>query len=155
MPGDVLKKLTVPGFWILGVLALILIPRAADSRQVAPSSPSAVTGSTKPITTRPASQSSAPPTFARDIAPIIYQHCAACHYSSTPNALCGANPLPLLSYDEVKRNAAAIVTVTRSRCMPPCLPETGYGDFADASRLSDAQIRLIAEWVRDGAPEGP
>jgi len=38
--------------------------------------------------------------------------------------------------------------------MPPWLPEPGYGDFADQNRLSDAQIRLLLEWVRDGAPEG-
>ncbi|MGD0955413.1 MAG: tetratricopeptide repeat protein [Candidatus Acidiferrales bacterium] len=38
--------------------------------------------------------------------------------------------------------------------MPPWLPEPGYGDFADDHRLSDAQIRLVSEWVREGAPAG-
>lgn len=42
-----------------------------------------------------------------------------------------------------------------SRAMPPWLPEPGYGDFAQDPRLSTAEIRLISEWVREGAPEGP
>jgi hypothetical protein len=104
--------------------------------------------------TPPALQNSLHPTFARDIAPIVYQNCAACHHSSEPGALCGTNAFPLLSYEDVKQHAAAIVAVTRSRFMPPWLPETGYGDFADDHRLTDAQIELIAEWVREGAPVG-
>lgn len=39
--------------------------------------------------------------------------------------------------------------------MPPWLPEHGYGDFAGELRLTDAQIRLIADWASAGAPEGP
>ncbi len=39
--------------------------------------------------------------------------------------------------------------------MPPWLPETGYGDFADARRLTDDQIRTIARWVEQGSPLGP
>src|SRR5271154_1320805 len=101
-----------------------------------------------------ASQDSLHPTFARDIAPIVYQKCAVCHHSNEPGALCGTNAFPLLSYENVKHHAAAIVAVTRSRFMPPWLPEPGYGDFADDHRLTDVQIRLISEWVREGAPAG-
>jgi Tfp pilus assembly protein PilF/mono/diheme cytochrome c family protein len=93
-------------------------------------------------------------TFARDVAPVIYQHCAVCHHSNEPGALCGTNAFALLSYEDVKKHAAEIVAVTRGRVMPPFLPEAGYGDFADANRLTDTQIRTIAEWVRDGAPRG-
>jgi len=39
--------------------------------------------------------------------------------------------------------------------MPPWLPEQGFGDFANDPRLTDDQIRLIADWVKAGAPEGP
>jgi tetratricopeptide (TPR) repeat protein len=39
--------------------------------------------------------------------------------------------------------------------MPPWLPEAGYGDFVGQKRLSESQIRMISEWVRAGAPEGP
>src|SRR5262249_29222871 len=53
-----------------------------------------------------------------------------------------------------KKRAAQIGTVTRSRYMPPWLPEHGKGDFAEERRLSDEQIRTIADWVSAGAPEG-
>ena len=38
--------------------------------------------------------------------------------------------------------------------MPPWLPEPGYGDFADVRRLSDHDVDLIRQWVKDGMPEG-
>src|SRR6185437_2945879 len=85
---------------------------------------------------------STPPhlTFAHDIAPIVYQSCAPCHRPGE------AGPFSLLSYEDVKRHARQIVAVTRSRYMPPWLPEPGYGDFIRERRLSDVQIRMIAEW---------
>jgi tetratricopeptide (TPR) repeat protein/mono/diheme cytochrome c family protein len=89
------------------------------------------------------------PNFARDIAPIVYQFCAPCHHPG------GTGPFSLLHYDDVKKRAAQIATVTRSRYMPPWLPEPGHGDFAGELRLSAEQIRQIADWVAAGAPEGP
>jgi Flp pilus assembly protein TadD len=38
--------------------------------------------------------------------------------------------------------------------MPPWPPERGFGDFAGDRSLSDAQIRLFAEWVAQGKPRG-
>lgn len=89
------------------------------------------------------------PTFAHEIAPIIYQNCASCHRPG------GAGPFALLSYRDVKKHARQIADVTRRRYMPPWPPESGYGDFQDERRLTDEQIRLIGEWLRAGAPEGP
>jgi hypothetical protein len=87
-------------------------------------------------------------TFSHDIAPIIFDHCAACHRPGE------SGPFSLLTYDDVKRHAKQIVTVTQSRYMPPWLPQAGYGDFTDANRLTAAQIKLIADWTAAGAPEG-
>ncbi|MBV9264665.1 MAG: tetratricopeptide repeat protein [Acidobacteriaceae bacterium] len=89
------------------------------------------------------------PNFARDIAPIIYSKCSACHYSGGPG------PFPLTSYEEIRKHAQQIADVTRRRFMPPWLPEHGYGEFADELRLTEAQIQCIASWVLAGAPEGP
>src|SRR5579872_1071025 len=89
------------------------------------------------------------PNFAHDIAPILYQSCAPCHHPG------GTGPFALISYPDVKKHAAQIATVTRSHYMPPWLPEPGYGDFADARRLTDGQIHTIAAWVAAGEPEGP
>jgi mono/diheme cytochrome c family protein len=88
-------------------------------------------------------------TFGHDIAPIVYEHCASCHRPGE------AGPFSLLTYDDIKRRATQIVTVTKSGYMPPWLPQEGYGDFADANRLTPEQIRTIADWVSQGSPEGP
>ena len=91
------------------------------------------------------------PTFAHDIAPIIYQNCSACHRPGE------AAPFSLLTYQDVKKHARQIAAVTQSRYMPPWPPEERrgrYGQFQDERRLNDEQIRLIADWVRAGAPEG-
>jgi Flp pilus assembly protein TadD/mono/diheme cytochrome c family protein len=87
-------------------------------------------------------------TFAHDIAPIIFQNCAPCHRPGE------AGPFPLLSYQDVKKHAPEIADVTGRRVMPPWAPQAGYGDFSDERRLTEAQIRAIADWVSQGSSEG-
>lgn len=88
-------------------------------------------------------------TFNRDIAPIIYRNCSPCHRPG------GSAPFSLLSYADANRHASQIAAVTKRRYMPPWLPEPGHGEFADEKRLSDAQIQMIQDWVKQGAPAGP
>jgi tetratricopeptide (TPR) repeat protein len=38
--------------------------------------------------------------------------------------------------------------------MPPWLPAPGYGDFEGQRRLTDAELKLLADWVSQGEPEG-
>src|SRR5262249_44955478 len=90
----------------------------------------------------------AAPTFNKDIAPILYQHCASCH---RPGEVA---PFPLLTYQDALKRASLIAAVTERRYMPPWKAEPGYGHFADERRLTDAQIALIKEWAASGAPEG-
>lgn len=87
-------------------------------------------------------------TFTRDIAPILFQHCVVCHRPAGPA------PLPLLTYRDAKDRAALIAAVTRTRRMPPWLPEPGRGRFAGERRLSDREVALIERWVAEGTPEG-
>ncbi len=87
-------------------------------------------------------------TFNKDIAPIIFSNCAACHHPG------GSGPFSLLSYPEVKMHARQIAQATSSRYMPPWLPESGYGKFVGERRLSDGQIESIQSWVANGMPEG-
>ncbi len=89
-----------------------------------------------------------PVSFNKHIAPLIFQFCSPCHRPGD------AAPFPLLNYQDVRKHAAQIVLVTQSRYMPPWLPEPGYGDFDGERRLTGTQLRLIAEWVREGASEG-
>lgn len=94
-------------------------------------------------------QPPAVPTFAHDIAPIVYKNCAPCHRPGEPG------PFSLLSYSDVKKHARQIVAVTQSHYMPPWPPEAGHGEFLDERRLTETQIHTITEWVKADAPEGP
>src|SRR2546422_6601600 len=70
-----------------------------------------------------------PVTFTKDIAPILFNHCAVCHRPGQPG------PFSLLDYNDARKRAKQIAEVTTSRYMPPWLPEPGYGEFADSRRL--------------------
>jgi Flp pilus assembly protein TadD/mono/diheme cytochrome c family protein len=87
-------------------------------------------------------------TFNRDIAPLVFEHCAVCHHAG------GSAPFALTTYAEVKQRARQIAEVTATRYMPPWLPEPNHLAFANERRLSDAQIKLIQQWAATNAPEG-
>src|SRR3954463_8984720 len=88
------------------------------------------------------------PTFNKDIAPILYQNCALCH---RPGEVA---PFSLLTYADAAKRASLIAGVTASRYMPPWKAEPGVGHFDDERRLTEAQIALIRDWAKNGAPEG-
>jgi tetratricopeptide (TPR) repeat protein len=90
----------------------------------------------------------AAPTYARDVAPIIHAHCSPCHHDGGPG------PFALIDHDDVDDHAAQIVEVTRSGYMPPWLPREGYGRFADERRLSATQRAVLADWVAGGRQPG-
>ncbi len=96
-----------------------------------------------------ANTATAAPTFGHDIAPIVYKNCAPCHHTG------GAAPFPLVRYEDVLKRVNTVVATTRTRYMPPWLPQDGYGHFANPQRLTTAEIATIAEWARLGAPKGP
>jgi tetratricopeptide (TPR) repeat protein len=119
-----------------------------------------------------ASRASGTVTFNKDIAPILFEHCASCHRLGDPATasdaastgskgerandqwcIAGA-PFSLIEYRDVLPHAKQIASATRQRTMPPWLPEPGYGAFANERRLRPEQIDLIGRWVEDGAPEG-
>jgi Flp pilus assembly protein TadD len=91
---------------------------------------------------------SAAPTFNQDIAPILFEHCSPCH---RPGEIA---PFPLLTYQDARRHASQIVSVTKSRYMPPWPPEAQADEFIGTRRLNPKQLALIADWVRTGAAEG-
>ncbi|HZN37891.1 MAG TPA: tetratricopeptide repeat protein [Planctomycetota bacterium] len=94
----------------------------------------------------PAQTAAAAPTFARDIAPIVYGSCTPCHRPGT------SAPFVLLGYDDVWKKRKQIVEVTQQKRMPPWLPV--QGDFEDDRRLAPEQIELLRLWDEAGAPRG-
>jgi Flp pilus assembly protein TadD len=94
------------------------------------------------------SGAAAHPTFARDVAPILFEHCAPCHHPG------GAGPFSLLGYADARKRARQIGKVTTRRYMPPWLPEPGHGRFLGENRLTDGQIATLAAWAQSGAAEG-
>ena len=87
-------------------------------------------------------------TFSRDVAPILYRHCAVCHHPGE------VAPFPLLTYNDAAKRAQLIATVTASRYMPPWPPEPGYGHFQGERRMRAVDIATLRQWAAEGAPEG-
>ncbi|MBY0232752.1 MAG: heme-binding domain-containing protein [Gemmataceae bacterium] len=90
----------------------------------------------------------AAPTFNKDVAPILFNDCAACH---RPGA---GGPFPLLSYKDAKKRGKQLAAVTKSGQMPPW--KAGKGDVAllHDRRLSEEKIAVFARWAEAGMPEG-
>ena len=89
------------------------------------------------------------PTFARDIAPLLYSHCATCH---RPGEVGGFS---LLAFADARPRAAALARAVRTRAMPPWKPDAIDGAaLVGSRRLSDRDIDLFDRWVSAGAPEG-
>ena len=87
-------------------------------------------------------------TFTKDIAPIVFKSCVSCHRKGGPA------PFALTTYDEVRRRATQIATVTRSRFMPPWKVEPGVGHFVGQDPLTRDEIARLEKWAVAGAPQG-
>ena len=92
----------------------------------------------------------APPTFARDVAPILQRSCQRCH---RPGSI---GPMPLLTYQDARPWARAIKAQVSRREMPPWHIDrtVGIQKFADDPSLSQKEIDTIVAWVDGGAPGG-
>jgi Flp pilus assembly protein TadD len=93
-------------------------------------------------------QTTGAPTFSKDVAPIVFDHCAACH---RPGDI---GPFSLLTYRDARLHATQIADVTARRVMPPWKPKHGEIAFIGDRSLTDEQIQTIQRWVAGGAPEG-
>lgn len=93
-------------------------------------------------------QAAGPVTFNKDIAPIVFEHCAQCH---RPGEIA---PFSLLTYREARQRLTLIADATKRRAMPPWKPDPAPGRFLGDRSLSDEQIQLIQEWARQGGLEG-
>ncbi len=101
---------------------------------------------------RASAQAASPqePTFASDVAPILYRSCVKCHRTGQ------IAPMSLITYQEVRPWARSIRNKVETRAMPPWHLDRRIGiqDFKNDPSLSDAEIATILRWVDSGAPQG-
>src|SRR5438067_9049103 len=89
-----------------------------------------------------------PPTFYKDVLPILQKNCQTCH---RPGEIA---PMSFLSYKDTRPWAKAIKSAVVSRQMPPWFADPNYGHFANDRTLSDATIKTLVAWADGGAVEG-
>ena len=90
------------------------------------------------------------PTWADDVACIVYSHCTSCHH---PGAI-GGEHLDLMTYAAAALDAESIAESVQDRSMPPWPPDQAYRALAHARTISQEEIDIIAAWAAAGAPEG-
>lgn len=89
-----------------------------------------------------------PPTYHRDIAPLVQEKCGGCHIEG------GIAPQPLQTYDQVFMMRKAIQAAVKQRIMPPWMPAQNCSEYDHDRSLSDEQIKLISDWTDQGGTEG-
>jgi peroxiredoxin len=87
-------------------------------------------------------------TYCKHIAPILLNRCVECHH---PGEI---GPFSLTNYEEVIGWTETIREVIEQQRMPPWHADPKYGQFANDSRLPEAERRLILEWIENGTPQG-
>jgi hypothetical protein len=89
------------------------------------------------------------PNYYKDIAPILQEHCQDCH---RPGQVA---PFALLSYEQARKRADDLVTVTSAHTMPPWPASTNVGGpFRDQRVLSGAEVEALRAWAEADTPEG-
>jgi copper type II ascorbate-dependent monooxygenase-like protein len=91
-------------------------------------------------------KASAPPSFARDVAPVLADRCTGCHQ------LGGIAPFSLESSREASRYAGAIGAAVASKRMPPWPPGPASPAFLGSEQrvLSARERDTLVRWARAG-----
>src|SRR5690348_15669059 len=89
-----------------------------------------------------------PPTFAKDVAPIVQQNCQICHRPGE------AAPFSLLTYEQARPWAKAIKSAVVTKKMPPWFADPQFGKFSNDASLSRSDINTLVAWADAGAPLG-
>jgi hypothetical protein len=92
---------------------------------------------------------SGPVSYHKDIRPIIEARCLGCHVDGA------SGPFPLDTWAAVEAVAPLVVNAVMTRHMPPWLADdTNCTPIRDDQRLSDAQLKLFADWQAGMFPVG-
>jgi hypothetical protein len=88
------------------------------------------------------------PTFAKDVAPILYKSCVECHRPSM------FAPMSLVTYQDARPYAQVMKRRVAARTMPQGGADRAIGHFRNDPRLTDQEVDTIARWADAGAPKG-
>jgi hypothetical protein len=90
-----------------------------------------------------------PPTYTKDVAPILQSKCLNCHRRHQ------VGPFALETYEQARKRAHDIASVTEDRSMPPWKPTPGVGPkLKHDQSLTHAEVAILAAWAEGGAPRG-
>jgi len=103
---------------------------------------------TNPFPMREVPEPEAPVTFAQHIAPIMYQHCYACHQPGE------AGPFTLSSFNQVSARADMIAEVVLEERMPPWYASARHGTWMNDRSMSQEERDLIVQWIKGGKKQG-
>lgn len=90
----------------------------------------------------------APPTFYKDVLPILQDHCQSCHRAGE------VAPMQLVTFEQTRAWSNKIAHAVQMRMMPPWFADPRYGHFANDSSLTNSQIATIVSWCDAGTPAG-
>jgi peroxiredoxin len=88
------------------------------------------------------------PDYSEDVAPILIDHCVACHRPE------GVAPWAMSDHDMVRGWSPMMREVIRTRRMLPWHADPHVGTFANDLGLSSAQARTLVQWIEAGSPRG-
>jgi hypothetical protein len=89
-----------------------------------------------------------PPTFYRDVLPILEVHCQSCHRAG------GIAPMPFETYEDTKPFADAIRRTTQEKSMPPWFADPSVGRFSNDPSLKPAETGTLTAWAAANSPAG-
>jgi hypothetical protein len=78
----------------------------------------------------------------------MQRHCQACH---RPGEVA---PFSLLTYSQARNWSATIAAVVKDERMPPWNADPRHGEFANDTRLPDAERKALLAWIEQGCPKG-
>lgn len=88
------------------------------------------------------------PTWAENVACILYSRCTSCHNPA------GIAPFSLMNFADASGAAMGILDAVQNKRMPPWPPDADYRSFAHERVLTDTEKQILIDWVNNGSPQG-
>lgn len=88
------------------------------------------------------------PTWASDIAPLVYDNCSHCHHEGQ------IAPFSIMSYEDVVDNSLQMYFAMEDGHMPPWPADPNYVHFVGETIVTEDDVDMFLDWVESGMPFG-